>query len=159
MTVRLPLIVAVSALASTHAGPAARAHQFSGHLATHSRSVVYAAQGVTVGPPSARAAHYAAISSLRTSASAIAALRRTRWALDAFKTGKPKASLHTVVERHPVAPGVRTGVPYQAWVITVRGPVIFTGGPGSTPPIHPKCTDVAIYDLQLGRWTVSLQNC
>jgi hypothetical protein len=123
-------------------------------------SINYASLGVTVGLPSPRAAGYATGSSLRTSAAAIAALRRSRWALAAFRTGTPVASLHSVTETNPSVPGVRKGVRYQAWVVTVRGPVLFTGGPGSTPPPpHTKCTDVAIYDLQLARWTESLQSC
>lgn len=100
------------------------------------------------------------MSKLRTPAAAVAALRRSRWAVGAFMTGMRVASLHTVTEKLPVVNGVRAGVPYEAWVASVRGPVIFTGGPGSTPPpAGTECTDAAIYDLQLFRWTESIQSC
>jgi hypothetical protein len=160
MRTRLPLLAVALALAAGGATSGAQGHQPSRHPAGRSGVVTYAEQGVTVSRPSARAAHDAAASSLPTPAAAVTALRRSRWAQAAFSTGMPVASLHTVTEKYPVAKGVRVGVPYQAWVVRVRGPVIFTGGPGSTPPpAGTKCTDVAIYDLQLSRWTESVQSC
>ena len=161
VTTRLPLMFAVLALtAGCSASGAEAAHHSTGHAATRPATVTYAGQGVTVSPPSGRAKHDAAMSKLRTPAAAVAAVRRSRWAMGAFRTGTSVASLHTVTERHPVVKGIRAGVPYQAWVVSVRGPVIFTGGPGSTPPpAGTECTDVAIYDLQLARWTESLQAC
>ncbi len=158
---RLLSVFVVSALALS-CGPAsgAQGHQPNGRLGTRGETTTYAEQGVILGPDSPQAAHYASVSRLRTPSAVIAALRQTRWAPDAFRTGVPSVSLHSVTEKDPAVKGVRVGVPYQAWVASVRGQVVFTGGPGSTAPsAHAKCTDVAIYDLQLSRWTDSIQSC
>lgn len=160
MPTRLLPVLAVVALLAGCATSRTQANQHHSRAPARGTVITYPEQGVTIGPRSARAARYAAASSLKTPAAAIAALRLSPAAQVAFRTTVPVASLRTVTERLPVVTGVRTGVPYQAWVVSVRGPVVFIGGPGSTPPpAGTKCTDVEIYDLQLSRWTESFQSC
>lgn len=89
---------------------------------------------MTVGPPSQRAAYYAAVSGSAAQSPPLPAVRRSRWGLCAFRTGVPVASLRSVTEKHPVVTGVRAGVSCRAWVASVRGPVVSTDGPGSAPP-------------------------
>jgi hypothetical protein len=97
---------------------------------------------------------------VKTPAAAVGAFERLPAVDGRSDGGIPVASLRSVTEHDPVVSGVRVGVPYQAWVVRLRAPVIFTGGPGPTPPpADTKCIDVGIYDLQISRWTESLQAC
>jgi len=154
------LAAAVLALATSCGVGHAYAGQHGSQRRLGGASYSYPEEGVTVGPPSKRAVHDAAVSSLPNPKSVVAALRQLRWAPAAFKTGGPSVSLRSVTEKYPHVRGVSAGVTYQAWVVSVRGPVTFTGGPGSTPPpADTKCTDVVIYDLHVNRWTESLQSC
>lgn len=127
-------------------------------------AVTYPAQGVQVGAPSAQAPRYAATSGLSTSSADVASFKQDRAAQGAFgsaiTSGNPTAALATVTEQYPVTAGVSVGVPYQAWVLSVRGPAAFYGGPDSRPPpAGLQCDDVGIYDLQLSKWTELLQSC
>ncbi len=138
------------------------AHRQRAHSA--GAALTYPAQGVQVGAPSAQALRYAAASGLSTSSAAVAGFRQDRAAQGAFgsaiTSGDPTAALATVTEQYPVTAGVSAGVPYQAWVLSVRGPAAFYGGPHSRPPpAGLQCDDVGIYDLQLSKWTELLQSC
>lgn len=137
-------------------------HRRKAHAA--GAGLTYPDQGVQVDPPSSQAAAIAAASPLSTPAAVLASFNQYPAAQSAFgsvlTSGNPSASLATVTEQNPIAPGVAVGIPYQAWVVSVRGPVNFYGGPNSTPPpADTQCNDVGIYDLQLSQWTELLQSC
>lgn len=160
------ITVALRSQASQRARLVARklreAHRQRAHSA--GAALTYPAQGVQVGAPSAQALRYAATSGLSTSSAAVAGFKQDRAAQGAFgsaiTSGHPTAALATVTEQYPVTAGVSAGVPYQAWVLSVRGPAAFYGGPGSRPPpAGLQCDDVGIYDLQLSKWTELLQSC
>jgi hypothetical protein len=123
----------------------------------------YPDSGITVAAPSANATTLASQSQLSSAAAAAAAFRASPAAQNAFGpavSGTISASLQTVTEQEPIATGVKKNTPYQAWVVSVQGPVIFTGGPNSTPPpADTQCQDVGIYDLQTAEWSDYLQSC
>lgn len=139
-----------------------QAHRRKAHAAA--TGMTYPDQGVTVSPPSSQAAQDAAESSISTPSAAVTSFDQYPAAQSAFglaaTSGSPTASLATVTEQDPISAGVSAGVPYQAWVVTVRGPVRVFGGPGSTPPpAGTECDDVGIFDFQLSTWTELLQSC
>lgn len=126
--------------------------------------LTYPDQGVSVYAPSSQGQSEAAASPLSTPAAAIAAFQQDPAATSAFGSAltasTPTASLATVTEQNPVVSGVSVGVPYQAWVVRVQGPVNFYGGPGSTPPpAGTQCDDVGIYDLLHAQWSELIQSC
>jgi hypothetical protein len=119
---------------------------------------------VTLSAPTPSAVHLADASHLPPAAAVIAALRARRNAggalRNAFTSRGVRASLQTVLERYPTAARVKNNHPYQAWVAENRGPVVFIGGPASSPP-RPGliCEDVAVYDLQIRAWSELFQSC
>ena len=125
-----------------------------------SGATTYPEHGLIVRAPTTRVGAEAAHSKLGTASAAIAPAKRSRAFGWLFTAGRPVASLHTVTDRYSITAGVSPNVPYQAWVVSARGPVIFIGRPGSeSPPVGTRCTNVAIYDLDISKWTEALQNC
>jgi hypothetical protein len=123
---------------------------------------VFPDQGVTLSAASAHAGTYANSDGLATAASAAASFRALPAAQAAFGTAlddrTPTAEQFDVTETDPQSADVKVSVAYPAWVVSVSGPVIFTGI-GSPPAAGTTCQDVGIYDLQASAWTELMQNC
>ncbi len=118
---------------------------------------VYAAEGVTLVRPRAP------IATTVTRREAILRFERQDFAVRDWSRAELDAGLYMVTERNPVYLCQRPGIKYPAWVVTVdHAPSLSTGGPAGGPQqLHPPydCRNVAIFDLNISKWTEFFQTC
>jgi hypothetical protein len=165
------------AAAHKRAALVARKRREGHHRRTKARSAAvssigpgttFADQGVTLSAASPSASSTASASSMPTSAAAVQGFQNLPAAQSVFGpttlSDNPTATLLNVTEQDPIVSGVKVGVAYPAWVVSVSGPVEQVGTPADAPvaggpSTDLMCKDVGIYDVQTNQWTELLQGC